>query len=96
MDGATRVDQKDIEMNVAMQIEVENIKCGGCERSITKSLTALPDVSDLVIDREHQTVTFTGPASARDAVVDKLRSMGYPERAPWPVWKRALPMPSRL
>jgi copper chaperone len=69
---------KDIEMNIPMQIEIDNLKCGGCEKSIVKGLSAMPEVTDLVVDREHQTVRFTG--SDRDAVVQKLRSMGYPEK----------------
>jgi len=63
-----------------MQIEIDNLKCGGCEKSIVKGLSAMPEVADLVVDREHQTVRFNGAASDRDAVVQKLRSMGYPEK----------------
>jgi len=67
-------------MNIPMQIEIDNLKCGGCEKSIVKALSAMPEVSDLVVDREQQTVRFTGAASDRNAVVQKLRSMGYPEK----------------
>ncbi|MES2399537.1 MAG: heavy-metal-associated domain-containing protein [Pseudomonadota bacterium] len=67
-------------MNLPMQIEIDNLKCGGCERSIIKGLSAMQGVADLVVDREHQTVRFTGAAADRDAVVQKLRSMGYPEK----------------
>lgn len=67
-------------MNVAMQIEIDNLKCGGCEKSIIKGLSAMPQVSELVVDREHQVVRFTGAEADRDAVVQKLRSMGYPEK----------------
>jgi copper chaperone len=71
---------KDIEMNIPMQIEIDNLKCGGCEKSIVKGLSAMPGIADLVVDREHQTVRFTGATSDRDAVVQKLHSMGYPEK----------------
>ncbi len=67
-------------MNLPMQIEIDNLKCGGCEKSIIKGLTAIPEISDLVVDREHQRVRFTGTTSGRDAVAQKLRSMGYPEK----------------
>ena len=67
-------------MNTPMQIEIDNLKCGGCEKSIVKGLLAMPEVADLVIDRAHQTVRFTGAAADRDAVVQKLRAMGYPEK----------------
>ena len=67
-------------MSIAMQIEIDNLKCGGCEKSIVKGLSAMPEISDVMVDREHQTVRFTGAAADRDAVVQKLRSMGYPEK----------------
>ena len=67
-------------MTTAMQIEIENLKCGGCEKSILKGLTAMGDISDVVVDREHKRVSFTGDPSVRDAVANKLRSMGYPEK----------------
>jgi copper chaperone len=71
---------KDLEMKIPMQIEIDNLKCGGCEKSIVKGLSAMPEVSDLVVDHAHQTVRFTGAASDRAAVVRKLRAMGYPEK----------------
>jgi len=67
-------------MKLPMHIEIDNLKCGGCEKSIVKGLSAMPQVSDLVVDRALQTVRFTGVACDRDAVVQKLRSMGYPEK----------------
>ncbi len=67
-------------MTTAMQIEIENLKCGGCEKSILKGLNALSDICDVEVDREHQLVRFTGSPSIRDVVADKLRSMGYPEK----------------
>ena len=67
-------------MNISMQIEIDNLKCGGCEKSIVRGLSVMPGVSDLVVDREHHMVRFTGVAAARDAVVEKLKAMGYPEK----------------
>jgi copper chaperone len=63
-----------------MQIEIENLKCGGCARSITKGLAELPGVSEVEVDRERQAVRFSGEASVRAQVADKLRAMGYPEK----------------
>lgn len=67
-------------MKTSMQIEIDNLKCGGCEKSIVRGLSAMPEITDVVVDREFQTVRFNGAASDRDAVVQKLRSMGYPEK----------------
>jgi copper chaperone len=67
-------------MTSTMRVEVENIKCGGCERSILKGLAAIDGISDVVVDRDQQTIQFTGPEPLRDIVAEKLRSMGYPEK----------------
>ena len=69
-----------MEMTEAMQIEIENLKCGGCEKSILKGLATMIEISDVVVDHEHKLVSFSGDQSVRDAVVNKLRSMGYPEK----------------
>lgn len=63
-----------------MKIEVENIKCGGCERSIIKGLGTIDGIADVVIDRDQQTIEFSGPAPLRPIVAEKLLSMGYPEK----------------
>ena len=62
-----------------MQIHVENIKCGGCEKSIVKGLSTIEGLSDIVIDRDQQIVTVTADASLRNDIAAKLKSMGYPE-----------------
>ena len=87
--------RKGLLMNIPMQIDIDNLKCGGCEKSIVKGLSAMPEVADLVIDRAHQTVRFTGAAAGRDAVVRKLRAMGYPEKGSLTGFDLAWPMPSR-
>jgi len=63
-----------------MQIQIENLKCGGCEKSILKGLSNLQEISDVKVDHESNTVTFTGNLASRDTVTKKLRSMGYPEK----------------
>jgi copper chaperone len=67
-------------MSETIQIEVENIKCGGCENSIVKGIHSVAQVSNLVVDVDKQLVSFTGEASVKQAVVDKLRALGYPEK----------------
>ena len=67
-------------MTQTFQVEVENIKCGGCENSIVKGITAVAQVSNLVIDRDKQLVSFSGEESIKQLVIDKLKSMGYPEK----------------
>jgi copper chaperone len=62
-----------------IQIHVENIKCGGCEKSIVKGLSAIEGLSNIVIDRDRQLVNVTADETLRDAIAAKLKSMGYPE-----------------
>lgn len=62
-----------------IQVHVENIKCGGCEKSIIKGLSSIEGLSNIAIDRDQQVVSVTADASLRDALVAKLKSMGYPE-----------------
>jgi copper chaperone len=63
-----------------IQVHVENIKCGGCEKSIVKGLTEIEGLSNILIDRDQQLVTVTAEATLRSAVVEKLKKMGYPEQ----------------
>ena len=67
-------------MTQVFQVAVENIKCGGCENSIVKGIHSVAKVTDLVIDREKQLVSFSGEESIKQLVIDKLKSMGYPEK----------------
>jgi copper chaperone len=71
---------EDIEMTKQMMIEIENLKCGGCARSILKGLAELPGVTNAEVDMEQQRVKFEAAEAIRPQVADKLRAMGYPER----------------
>ena len=67
-------------MTTTMQIEIENLKCGGCENSILRGLATMEAISDVTVSREQNLVSFKGEPSIREAVAKKLRSMGYPEK----------------
>lgn len=67
-------------MNATIQVQVDNIKCGGCERSIRRGLEQIDGVAAIEIDRDQQVVRVDAPAATRPQVVDKLAAMGYPER----------------
>ena len=62
-----------------IQIQVENIKCGGCEKSIIKGLSSIEGLSNIVIDRDQQMVSVNADESLREELIAKLKSMGYPE-----------------
>ena len=61
-------------------VQVENIKCGGCARSIVKSISTIPGVEGLSINVEANEVTVEGGDSLRTAVLERLAKLGYPER----------------
>ena len=67
-------------MTTTLQIEIENLKCGGCERSILNGVGAMQGVSGVSVDRENSTVHVVADDALRSAVIDKLRAMGYPEK----------------
>lgn len=64
---------------MSIQIRVENIKCGGCASTISKQLSAMPGVSGVKVDIENGEVGFEGDGVDRDAVVERLAQLGYPE-----------------
>lgn len=64
---------------MSYQIEVENIKCGGCANSITNKLSELEGVEAVEVDIEQGRVEVNGAESSRDSVVAALLGMGYPE-----------------
>lgn len=59
---------------MAFSVDVENIKCGGCANSIRSAFD-----TDVEVDIDNGCVTFNLDQSERDAVVEKLKSLGYPE-----------------
>jgi copper chaperone len=60
--------------------EVENIKCGGCARSIERAIQELPGVSRVAVDVEAGRVNVTAQADLGAPVRDVLARLGYPER----------------
>ena len=80
MEITQRMSIKGVSMSVnQIQVLVENIKCGGCEKSIIKGLTSIEGLSNIVIDRDLQLVKVTADESLREVIAAKLKSMGYPE-----------------
>jgi copper chaperone len=61
-----------------MQVEVENIKCGGCSNSIVEKILEIEGVTSVKIDVEASIVSVEGDAD-QEAVTKKLHDIGYPE-----------------
>jgi copper chaperone len=58
---------------------VQNLKCGGCAKTITSKLSEMDRLSDIDVDTETATVHFTYE-NMDDAILvkDKLKALGYP------------------
>ena len=67
-------------MSSAETIYVENIRCGGCVKSIKESLGRLPGVREVEVDKEEEKLLVSGYGLDRHVILDKLASMGYPEK----------------
>jgi copper chaperone len=67
-------------LNMEYLIEVENIKCSGCVKSINSSLLAIAGVKSVEVDIDKEIVAVEGEESTKTEVISKLASMGYPER----------------
>jgi len=61
-------------------IVVDNIKCGGCARSIRASLLKIPGVASVEVDIGGESVLVASDRDVRGPVVAQLASMGYPEK----------------
>lgn len=59
-------------------IQVENLKCGGCVSSVKKALKTIEGVHEITVDLESGMIEVSGHAD-RDALVEKLAGLGYPE-----------------
>lgn len=64
---------------MSYQIQVDNIKCGGCANSIRKQLMQLDAVSAVDVLVDSGVVVVSGDTAQRDQVIDALRKLGYPE-----------------
>ena len=65
---------------MAFEVNVENIKCGGCAGSIVKSLQKLEGVESVTVDVEQGRVTIEADDSLRAAACERLLQLGYPEQ----------------
>ncbi len=63
-----------------MRLAVENVKCGGCARSIQKALLADPRIERVCVDSEAGVVIVESEADVRAQAAAVLAKLGFPER----------------
>ena len=66
-------------MSTTIEVQVENIKCGGCENSIVRGLKQIEGTGEVSVDRQQQIVRVEADDALRAQIVQKLLGMGYPE-----------------
>jgi copper chaperone len=60
--------------------EVENLKCGGCARTIEKALRADARVTRIAVDPSRNLVVVETAAGLRAELAATLARLGYPEK----------------
>lgn len=62
------------------EIQVENIKCGGCMNSIKRAISSIAGVQMVEVIKETESVIVEGASGLRQSITEKLASLGYPEK----------------
>ncbi len=61
-----------------VQLNILNLKCGGCANSITNGLTEIEGVDSVKVDVEKSSILVELSDDVTDIVLSKLDKMGYP------------------
>lgn len=60
-------------------IQIENLKCGGCAATIKKGISTINGVNDVAVDVENSMVTIDTENANLVEIKEKLSKLGYPE-----------------
>lgn len=72
---------KSIGVNILQEIiAVENVKCGGCAKTIEKNLLKTYALEAVNVDIEQGLVIVEGDNLQREALIQTLLALGYPEK----------------
>ena len=61
------------------EIQIENLKCGGCAATIKKGILTINGVKEVEIDIEKSIVSITSEEGSLEEIKLKLSKLGYPE-----------------
>jgi copper chaperone len=64
---------------MAYQIQVENIKYGGCANTIRTKIGELAGIDSVDVDVAERIISIAGSDDTRTTAVAKLLKLGYPE-----------------
>lgn len=74
---------------VTHRIFAENIKCDGCIANIKEGLLQMKGVMAVDVFKEEGKVCITGIALEKQELINKLSSLGYPEKGGNNLFSRA-------
>lgn len=60
-------------------IQIENLKCGGCASTIKKGISTINGVHDVTVDVENSIVIIDSENTDIEEIKTKLSKLGYPE-----------------
>ena len=61
------------------EIQIENLKCGGCAATIKKGLLSLETLTAVTVDVENSIVSIISENDDFETIKEKLAKLGYPE-----------------
>ena len=67
-------------MSTTETLFVENIKCGGCMKSIKEALNKMAGIQEVEVYKEEEKICIMGVGINRGLLIEKLAAMGYPEK----------------
>ncbi len=69
-------------MNMSEQIELdlENVKCGGCVSAIQEGLKPLDGVENVEVEIENGHLSISGDSLSEAAIREKLAALGFPAK----------------
>ena len=61
------------------EIQIENLKCGGCAATIKKGILGVEGVEEVTVDVEKSIVSISSKKENLEEIKLKLSKLGYPE-----------------
>lgn len=63
---------------MAQELEIQNLKCGGCANTIETELMKIDGVTNVSVDENESKVRFESNKDVVSPVIERLKQLGYP------------------
>jgi len=67
-------------MSEQLELDVENVKCGGCASAIEEGLKSLGNIESIEVNIENGHVSISGNSLSEPAIREKLAALGFPAK----------------